>query len=181
MADILDIINIIGVAGATVISTLTLFTTRALQRTQQKVSIMAAKRSERIDLMREFSAGIISCGKHIFYGVDTAETKASLICFTDKFISLLQYEYVHDVELINSANLIVEICLSQSIDKDALKLELEKFWKMCDVYVGVEYERLKIESMGDIHRSGEVKSETKTFEDIYSILSTQQSEFLSSK
>ena len=171
MGDILDIINIVGVIGATVISTITLFTTRALQRSQQKANIMANKRSERIDLMREYSAGIISLGKHIYYGVDTAETRASLISYTDKFISLLQYEYVHDVELINSARAIVEIGLYENVDKAALMLELDSFWKMCDIYVGVEYERLKIESMGDINGSGKVKSESQTFENIYCILS----------
>ncbi len=178
MGEFLDIINIIGVIGATVISTITLFTTRALQRSQQKATVMAAKRSERIDLMREYSSGLISCAKHIFYGIGGDDTKAELIRYTDKFNSLLQYEYVHDVELIDCANSIVELCLSDNLDKAGIKLAVEKFWKMCDVYVGVEYERLKIESMGDINGSGEVKNETKTFEDIYNILSTQQDEFL---
>jgi hypothetical protein len=61
--------------------------------------------------------------------------------------------------------------------KDELKGKLRKFWKMCDVYVGVEYERLKIESMGDINGSGKVNSETKTFEDIYGILLEKQNEY----
>ena len=41
----------------------------------------------------------------------------------------------------------------------------------------MEYERLKIESMGDIKGSGEVKGEAKTFEDIYVILESQQKEY----
>ena len=49
------------------------------------------------------------------------------------------------------------------------------------LYVGVEYERLKIESMGDIKGSGEVKGETKTFEDIYTVLAAQQNEVFNSQ
>lgn len=181
MKEVLDIINVVGIVGATAISTITLFTTRALQRAQQKATIMANKRSERIDLMREYSAGLISSGKHILYGIDSNDTKANLICFADKFNSLLQYEYVHDVELIDSANKIVKICLNKDINKEALEAELTHFWKMCDVYVGVEYERLKIESMGDIKGSGEVNGETKTFEDIYTVLAAQQNEVFNSQ
>lgn len=181
MGEFLDIINIIGVIGATVISTITMFTTRSLQRNQQKATVMATKRSERIDLMREYSAGIISHGKHILYGIDTPDTKAALICYADKFISLLQYEYLHDVELIDTANAIVDACLSERLDRDLLKLRLKEFWKMCDIYVGVEYERLKIESMGDINGSGEINGETKTFEDIYNVLISEQTVFFESK
>lgn len=176
MGEFLDIANIIGVIGTTVISMLTLFTTRALQRKQQKVNIMANKRSERIDLMREYYASIISCGKHILYNVDTKETKTTLICYVDKFISLLQYEYIHDIELIDCANDIVDICLSQKLNKEALESCLQKFWRMCDIYVGVEHERLKNESMGDIAGSGEVDRSAKTFEEIYSILANEQSQ-----
>lgn len=181
MVDFLDVINIVGILGTVSISTVTLFTTRSLQRSQQKATIMANKRSERINLMREYSAGIISCSKHVLYGIAKDDTKADLICYTDKFISLLQYEYVHDVELIDGANAIVETCFGKELDKNKLKAQIESFWKMCDVYVGVEYERLKIESMGDINGSGKVKSETKTFEDIYTVLATQQKEYIQSK
>ncbi len=181
MQELLEIINIIGIIGATAVSTITLFTTRSLQRSQQKATIMATKRSERIDLMREYSAGIISCGKQILYGVENDETKRELITFTDKFNSLLQYEYLHDVELINCANEIVEICLAQEKDQKILSGKIREFWSMCDVYVGVEYERLKIESMGDINGSGKVHSETKTFEDIYSVLVEQQNQYVSPK
>ncbi len=181
MGDILEIINIVGVLGATAISTINLFTTRALQRSQQKASIMAAKRSERIDFMREFSAGIISRAKHVLYGVETDETKRELIEYVDKFISLLQYEYTHDIELIDCANGIVDICLSEEFDRKALENQILSFWKRCDVYIGVEHERLKIESMGDINGSGKVNDETQTFEGIYNILLNEQNEAFSSK
>ena len=181
MTEFLDIVNIIGIVGTVVISTITLFTTRALQRSQQKASIMANKRSERIDLMREYSSGLISRAKQVLYGVCATGTKVELISYADKFISLLQYEYIHDVELIDSANAIVELCVKEELDISELKKEISSFWKMCDVYVGVEYERLKIESMGDINGSGKIKSETKTFEDIYRILSEQQNEFTKSE
>ncbi len=181
MQEILSIIDIIGVVGAVVISTITLFTTRSLQRSQQKVSVMAKKRSARIDLMREYSAGIISSGKQILFGVDDVDTKRNLISYVDKFNSLLQYEYIHDVELINCANDIVQICFEKVVDVTALKEKLTTFWSMCDVYVGVEYERLKNESMGDINGSGKVHNETKTFEDIYKVLSEQQNKYTSQK
>lgn len=181
MRDILEIINVFGIIGTGIISVATLFTTRSLQRKQQKATIMANKRSERIDLMREFSAGVISCGKCIFYDVDNVDTKVNLIGYTDKLNSLLQYEYIHDVEIIDCANAIVEVCLSKKVDKGLLKRYLQEFWKICDVYVGVEYERLKLESMGEINRSGNVNSETKMFEDIYQILVKQQNEIFLSK
>ena len=75
----------------------------------------------------------------------------------------------------------MENCVTNEINKEALKSNLLKFWQMCDVYVGVEYERLKIESMGDIKGSGEVKGEAKTFEDIYNILLSQQDQYTSLK
>lgn len=56
METILSIINVVGVIGATIISAITLFTTKNLQTMQQKVNIMANKRSERIDSLRNFSA-----------------------------------------------------------------------------------------------------------------------------
>ena len=179
MINFLDVINIVGILGTSVISTITLFTTRALQRSQQKASVMANKRSERIDLLREYSAGIISCGKQFLYDLATQETKTNLISYTDKFNSLLQYAYVHDVELIDSANGIVDACLAKKIDKKDIRLKITDFWKMCDVYVGVEYERLKIESMGDIKGSGEVQGEALTFEDLHKVFLNQQNEFIS--
>lgn len=181
MPEFLDVVNIIGVIGTVLISTTTLFTTRALQRSQQKATIMATKRSERIDQMREFSAGIISCGKHILYGIDNEDTKRDLIRYTAQFNSLLQYAYIRDVETISSANRIVELSLCKEIDKKALETALLEFWKKCDIYVGVEHERLKTEAMGDINGSGKISSETKTFEEIYSILSEKQKEFLTVK
>ena len=179
MVEFLDIINVIGVLGATAISTATLFTTRSLQRNQQKASIMATKRSERIDSMREFSAEIISRGKHVLYGIESKETKRELISYVDKFNALLQYEYTHDIELIDCANGLVKICLAEKTNKEMLENHLASFWKMCDLYEGVEHERLKIESMGDIKGSGNVSGETQTFEDIYKILEGEQKEAFS--
>ena len=77
MTEFIEIANTIGILGTILISCITLFTTRALQRSQQKATVMATKRSERIDLMREYSAGILSCGKHILYGLEEASPSAS--------------------------------------------------------------------------------------------------------
>ena len=142
---------------------------------------MATKRSERIDQMRELSAGIISRGKHILYGIENDDTKRELICYVDRFNSLLQYAYEHDVEIMDNANRIVQICVSQEIDKTALKAELLAFWKKCDVYVGVEHERLKDESMREINGAGKINRENQTFEDIYLVLTQKQDEFLGVK
>lgn len=181
MPEFLEVVNIIGVIGTVLISTTTLFTTRALQRSQQKATIMATKRSERIDQMREFSAGIISCGNHILYGIGDKETKKTLICYANKFISLLQYAYPHDVELINCVNRIVRLSLRKAVNKSALRRLLRQFWKKCDIYVGVEHERLKNESMGDINGSGKIGRESQSFEEIYTVLSEKQKEFLALK
>lgn len=172
--EILSIINVIGVIGATVISTITLFTTKSLQKMEQKVNIMANKRSERIDKMREYSSSIISNSKRIIYDIEPNDAKINLICATDNFVSLLQYEYLHDIELIDGAKNIVEISLSTEIDIDLLRANTERFWKMCDIYVGVEYERLKNESKGLFNKSGAVKKESDTFEDIYQKLLSEQ-------
>ncbi len=181
MGDILEIVNVIGIVGAAAISTITLFTTRALQRSQQKASTMAKKRGDRIDLMREHSAGLISAAKQIIHEIDADEAKKSVIIHADKFISLLQYAYDHDVELIDYANDIVAISLKAPVSKDALRAKLDSFWRICDNYIAVEYERLKIESMGDINGSGKVKDENTTFEGLYKLMETQQNEFISKR
>ena len=181
MSEFIDTINIIGAIGTVLISTATLFTTRALQRSQQKVTIMATKRSERIDYMRDYSAGIISCVKHIIYDLANDDTKRELVCYIAKFNSLLQYAYTHDVEIIDNTNRILEISLCENVDKKKLEEELLEFWKKCDVYVGVEHERLKNESMGNINGSGKINCEHQTFESIYRVLSEKQDEFLAPK
>lgn len=174
MEVILSVINVVGVIGAVIISAVTLFSTKNLQKMEQKVNIMATKRSERIDLMREYSSGVITNAKKIFYGIAEDGTKGQLVEMGDKFISLLQYEYLHDIELIDSVNKIVKICVEKTVDYKLLKKEINNFWKMCDIYVGVEYERLKIESKGSFNGSGEVESEFNTFESIYKKLLAEQ-------
>lgn len=174
MEQILSIINVIGVIGATIISAITLYSTKTLQTMQQKVNVMANKRSERIDKMREYSASIISNAKLFLYGISTNESKVNLISAVDKFISLLQYQYVHDIELVDCANEITKLCLSANLNHDELKKQIESFWKMCDLYIGVEYERLKLESHGTFNGSGEITKETNTFEAIYEKLSKRQ-------
>lgn len=139
MEEILSIINIVGVIGATIISAITLFSTKQLQKTQQQTDIMAKKRSKRIDLMREHSAKIISCGKQILYGLEKPETKTELVFAVDNFNSLLQYAYPHDVEIIDAANALCAICINDNYEKEALQDAIDRFWKLTDIYVGVEY------------------------------------------
>ena len=104
-----------------------------------------------------------------------------MITYVAKFNSLLQYAYPRDVETIDNTNRIVELCLSQPLNKTGLEAELHAFWKKCDIYVGVEHERLKNESMGDINGSGKIGRESQSFEEIYAVLSEKQKEFLAPK
>ena len=181
MEKILAIINVLGVIGATIVSTITLFSTRRLQTMQQKVDIMANKRSDRIDLMREYSSKIISLAKRFIYGLADEESKTELISAVDYFNSLLQYAYEHDVELIDCANEITKTCVAKNVDVESLEKLIADFWEKCDVYVGVEYERLKIESNGSFNGSGELNSESMTFEGIHKKISKKQKEFLTKK
>ncbi|MGN1103339.1 MAG: hypothetical protein ACI4QI_00535 [Candidatus Coproplasma sp.] len=176
-----SIINVVGVLATIIVSAITLFHTRNLQMMQQKVNIMVNKRSERIDSMRKFSADILTCAKLFLHKLDDEKTKKELLYAVDSFNSLLQYAYKHDVELIDCANDIVRLCLAGELDSIMLNEKIEKFWSMCDIYVGVEYERLKIESQGTFNKSGAVKSESNTFEQIYQKLANEQNSYFSSK
>ena len=178
MNEFLAIINVVAAIGATIISTITLFTTKKLQTMQQKVNIMANKRSDRIDLMRSYSAQVLSNAKTFLYGINKEENKFNLLSAVDNFNSLLQYEYPYDIELIDIANEILNLCLANN-DKEELQVKIKSFWKKCDIYVGVEYERLKKEAQGTFNKSGEVKGESNTFEEIYKKLLAQQNEILS--
>lgn len=92
----------------------------------------------------------------------------------------MQYEYKHDINLIDCANKIVDICLADELDRDLLNETIRHFWQMCDIYVGVEYERLKTESKGTFNGSGEIKSESNTFEELYEKLLKEQQNAISS-
>ncbi len=181
MEEILSIINVIGVLGATIISAITLFSTKKLQKNQQQTDVMTAKRSERIDDMRTYSANLISCAKQFLYDLANDKTKRDLICACAKFTALLQYAYEHDVEIIDSANKIVDICLTDNLNKDKLKDAIYSFWTKADVYVGVEHERLKNEALGNIKNCGDIDTESSSFENLHNKLSTEQSKYVSKK
>ena len=172
-----DLFDTIGILATILISTVTLFTTRAMQISQQQTTIMAAKRSERIDLMRKYSAGLISCGKQLLYGIAGRKTKAKLVCYAENLISLLQYAYPLDVVWVDCINSIVRTCMKKELNKKKLKRMLREAWRICDIYVGVEHERLKNESKGNINGSGKVNMEAKTFEDLYKELSVEQEKY----
>ncbi len=172
MGSIFEIFEGIAVIGTMFISAITLFTTKALQKTQQQTSIMATKRSERIEKMRENSAGIISCVRCIIYDLDDKQTTLDLLSHAHNFILLLQYqdEYKQDVDLIKKIHAIINLCLAKEIDKNELEMELTDFWWKCNVYIGADFERLKRESVGNITKSGRISKEANSFEQIYSML-----------
>ena len=173
----LDILNLVGIVGAVVISAITLLSSRRLQTMQQHVSIMTTNRSDRIADMRKYSAKIISLSKAILNGVsiDESKDKLDLIKAVDSFNSLLQYIYPHDIELIDIAkDLENKLAYSSDLpDKASTDEEIINFWKLCDLYIGTEHERLKQEVNGEFQKTGETGKEAATFEDIYEKLKRQ--------
>lgn len=169
MENWVDLVESLALAGTLLITIVNLFTTSALSHSQQQSSIMSTKRSERIDKMREHSAGIISCCKYILHGLDTDDTKRELLHHGHSMISLLQFfhEYTYDVELITTTHKIMEHCLGDKIKKDELMELVDSFWWMCNVYVGADFERLKIESLGKIHTGGASEKEATSFDGLY--------------
>ena len=173
----LDILNLVGIIGAVVISAITLLASRRLQTMQQHVSIMTTNRSERISDMRKCSAKIISLSKLILNGtsVDVSRDKVELTRAVDSFNSLLQYIYPHDIELIDIAKDLERklVFLDVLPDKESTEVEILEFWKLCDLYIGTEHERLKQEVSGEFQKTGDTGKEALTFEDIYEKLKSQ--------
>ena len=174
MDKILEIINVIGVFGAVFVSAIALFSTKKLQTMGQQVTIMAQKRSSRIDLMRKYSSEITSNAKLVVYGIATPVDNSNLVKATSNFIALLQYEYKYDIELIDMANDLLNCAINATCSNSQLLDKIDEFWQKCDLYVGVEFERLKNESLGMFNKSGEIKDESLTFDGIYEKLFAEQ-------
>ena len=173
MENFLNILNIISLIFASLISVLALYNTNKIQTQEHQVSIMAQKRSERIDMMRKYSSRIISSCKMLAYIdlQDKTDIQKELISAVNSFNSLLQYIYPHDIELINLAKELENIFVCDCIESKELALEkTEIFWKKTDLYIGTEYERLKTEASGKFNATGEVKGEENTFSAIYNKL-----------
>lgn len=173
MENFLNILNILSLIFASLISVIALYNTNKIQTQEHQVSIMAQKRSERIDLMRKYSSRIISSCKTLacIDVRDKTEIQKDLISAVNSFTSLLQYIYPHDIELIDLAKELENIFICDNIDSKELALQkTDIFWKKTDLYIGTEYERLKIEASGKFNDSGEVEGEENTFSAIYAKL-----------
>ena len=118
---------------------------------------MSSKRGDRLEKLRKNSSDIISFSKVIIYNVgDLDKNKYSLILSENKFNSILQYVYEDDVILINLVKKILDSILNvESINKEEVVNMLNEFWIRCDLYIGIEFERLKEEATGKITRSGD--------------------------
>lgn len=135
-------------------------------------AVMTTKRSERIDQIRQHSAGILSCWQYLRHNIDpetNTQTKKELIHHGHSLISLLQYysEYQHDMLLIKKTQNIIERCLCDKIDYAKLEDEIKEFWWICNVYVGADFERLSIEAEGKIAKGGASDKEANTFGGLY--------------
>ena len=164
-----DLVESLALAGTLLITIVNLFTTSALTRSQQQSSIMSTKRSERIDKMREHSAGFISCCEYLLHDLNDKNTKRDLLHHGHSMISMLQYfdEYTYDVDLIKTTHKIMELCLEEDIDEAQLRRLIKSFWWMCNVYIGADFERLKIESLGKINKGGASEKEATSFDALY--------------
>lgn len=167
-AGTLSIIQIISLVATIIISSLTLYKSSKAAKNDRQASVLTQKRSERITEIRTFSASILSLSEIILYknGIDAEDEKTSLITSVRSFNSVLQYIYDKDIELIDLALDIKQNMIHFGADSDrgeVLRL-LNTFWKKCDLYVGVEFERLNVESSGKFNKLG---TEEAYFAEVY--------------
>ena len=176
MENWLEFIEPLALAGTMLITIVNLFTTNTLTRLQQQSNTMSTMRSGRIESMREHSAGVITCCECLLNDLAEDDTKRDLLFHSHSLISLLQYhrEYVEDVALIKSTHKIIGLCLADELNKAELSDEVKKFWWMCNVYIGADFERLKNESLGKIHRGGQSKEEATDFHSLYNNLNATE-------
>lgn len=169
--DISGLLQGIGILFTLAVSIWTLIESKKDSQTKAITDTMVQKRSLRIEFLRKYSSEIISYSKSIII-IDPDKTlyyKEKLIYSVSRFVSLLQYQYPHDVELIDKAREIENLFAltnNYSSAKDSYEI-LREFWSICDIYIGTEHERLKKESLGNLPESGAVEAETSEFEDIY--------------
>ena len=96
-------------------------------------------------------------------------------------MSLLQYynEYEQDVALIQTTHKIIELALADKLNRKELEDTVKHFWWMCNVYVGVDYERLKIESLGKINKGGASQQEASDFTALYKKYNADEADMFS--
>ncbi len=158
-----------------VFTAITLLYSYKFAKDSNKISVVAQKRSKRIDEMRQSSSKIISNAECIIRKLDeknNAKYKASLVFEVNYYVSLLQYVYEKDIELIDMAKSIAEsLCNNQNkMDEEELLNLIRRFWYRTDLYIGTEFERLKKEASGKVEKSGGVEDSSLTFSGIYTRL-----------
>lgn len=169
--DISSILQGIGILLTLAVSIWTLIESKKDSKIKAVVDTMVQKRSIRIELLRKYSSEIISYSKSIIIigEGNTLHYKEKLIHVVNRFVALLQYQYPHDIELVDKAREIEkQFALTNHYSSSEESYEiLREFWVICDAYIGTEHERLKKESLGNLPESGAVETETSEFEDIY--------------
>lgn len=167
--DFATILQSIGIVATLIVSIWTLKESQKDSQQQNVVGIMVQKRSARLDQLRDFSSQIITYSKCLLYNTsDTDLLKEKLLFAVQGFISLLQNQYPHDIELIALARNLETIFLYNSeYEANIVDKIIKAFWVKCDLYIGTEHERLKMESSGIIPNSGEVEAEENNFNNIY--------------
>ena len=163
--DLVDLLSAIGVISASCVSAVAIFSNHSMQKT----SIMAGKRSNRIDKMREHTTGILNAVKQMTCEISDINTTKDLLDHYHGFISLLQFQddYNHDKSLMTQLKAVVDLCLTGNPDKVQLEYEVKALWWLCNVYIGADFERLKNESRGRIKNGGMILKEAKGFDDFH--------------
>lgn len=169
-----DVPNLISVFTL-IITACTLAYSYKFGKDSQKISIVAQKRSIRIEQLRKLTSRIISSSECITRGINPTELpkyQALLISDVNALSSLLQYVYEKDIELIDYAKDIMNILCSEdnNYSTEEMQCLIRTFWYKSDLYIGTEFERLKKEASGKMERSGGIQDSQTTFDGIYKSL-----------
>lgn len=171
-------IQILTSIATLIVSVAAIILSAKVSKDTQKVSLVAQKRSKRIDDLRLYSSDIVSVAICRAKGVNDEDLNSIIIIGVARFTSLLQYIYPRDIELINNAHAIQEAVIKGDAN---LEQKAYDFWKKVDLYIGTEYERLKKESEGIMPQSGDVSDSIVSFESIYDSLLCASQQFESDK
>ena len=172
-------IQILTSIATLIVSIAAIILSAMVSKNTQKVSLVAQKRSKRIDDLRAYSSDIVSAALcRAKERGNEVDLDSKIIIGVARFTSLLQYVYPRDIELIDLAHAIQENAIkgNENLEHDAYY-----FWKKVDLYIGTEYERLKKESEGVMPESGNVSESLNSFDSIYDSLQTASQQFDSIK
>lgn len=174
-----DFIQVLMAVATLVVSIFAIILSVKISKDSHKITLVAKKRSDRIEKLRNYSAAIIASAECAVLSENEeyiSLSKMNLIKNVRLFVAQLQYIYPYDIQIIDDALIIKEMVINSS-PKDVLMEKLTIFWKRMDLYIGTEYERLKKESTGELGKSGAVDESINTFDDIYRSLETAASQY----